>query len=155
MCHTCSGSPVAWIPGSFPAHAPAIVRGPWRMFYYWTKSRGHSLDYVHIAMCTALAASQAEIVSPPAMHSLQPARLIWPASQPCTSQNSDSNFDWLQEPAICYGRLLAIAMSITHRESIRQEQIYAPALVDTLFLFGPWPLPLYYGAIFKMEHITK
>eukprot|EP01047_Picozoa_sp_COSAG01_P031526 COSAG01_NODE_2241_length_8086_cov_25.173282_3_plen_193_part_00 len=29
------------------------------------------------------------------------------------------------------------------RESMRQEQLYAPALLDILLLFGPWPLPLY------------
>jgi hypothetical protein len=52
---------------------------------------------------------------------------------------------------------LAIEMSITHNESTRQEQPHAPALIDSLLLFGPWPLPLYFkkGAILKMEHITK
>jgi hypothetical protein len=46
---------------------------------------------------------------------------------------------------------LAIEMSITHNESTRQEQPHAPALIDSLLLFGPWPLPLYFkkGAILK------
>jgi hypothetical protein len=39
---------------------------------------------------------------------------------------------------------LAIEMSINHRESMRQEQLYAPALLGILLLFGPWPLPLYF-----------
>ena len=78
-------------------------------------------------------------------HRLVGGEVAPPKSGPMAFQSAPAprDFDLATRPGHMLRPRLAIEMSINHRESMRQEQLYAPALLDILLLFGPWPLPLY------------